>query len=80
MDGNTFRVFVTNRQGDGAELWRDYNQRAYCEQHIEKLKNGLYIHFYAFGCMALISKGADGSGVIALCETFAGFITNAAMV
>jgi hypothetical protein len=25
VDGYTFRVFVTNRQGDGAELWRDYN-------------------------------------------------------
>ena len=41
VDGYTFRVFVTNRQGDGAELWRDYNQRACCEQHIEELKNDL---------------------------------------
>jgi hypothetical protein len=37
VDGYTFRVFVTNRQGDGAELWRDYNQRVCCEQHIEEL-------------------------------------------
>jgi hypothetical protein len=41
VDGYTFRVFVTNRQGDGAALWRDYNQRACCEQHIEELKNDL---------------------------------------
>ena len=44
VDGYTFRVFVTNRleEGrDGAELWRDYNQRACCEQHIEELKNDL---------------------------------------
>jgi hypothetical protein len=41
VDGYTFRVFVTNRQGDGAELWRDYNQRACCEQHLEALKNDL---------------------------------------
>jgi hypothetical protein len=41
VDGYTFRVFVTKRQGDGAELWRDYNQRACCEQHIEELKNDL---------------------------------------
>jgi hypothetical protein len=41
VDGYTFRVFVTNRQGDGAELWRDYNQRACCKQHIEELKNDL---------------------------------------
>lgn len=41
VDGYTFRVFVTNRQGDAAELWRDYNQRACCEQHIEELKNDL---------------------------------------
>jgi hypothetical protein len=41
VDGYTFRVFVTNREGNGAELWRDYNQRACCEQHIEELKNDL---------------------------------------
>ena len=41
LDGYTFRVFVTHRQGDGAELWRDYNQRAYCEQPIEELKHDL---------------------------------------
>ena len=41
VEGYTFRVFVTNRQGDGAELWRDYNQRACIEQHIEELKNDL---------------------------------------
>lgn len=39
VEGYTFRVFVTNRQGDAAELWRDYNQRACVEQHIEELKN-----------------------------------------
>ena len=36
-----FRVFVTHRQGDGVELWRDYNQRACIEQHIAELKNDL---------------------------------------
>ena len=41
VEGYTFRVFVTNRPGDGAELWRDYNQRACIEQHIEELKNDL---------------------------------------
>jgi hypothetical protein len=41
VEGYTFRIFVTNRQGDGAELWRDYNQRACVEQHIEELKNDL---------------------------------------
>jgi hypothetical protein len=39
VEGYRFRVFVTNRQGDAAELWRDYNQRACVEQHIEELKN-----------------------------------------
>jgi hypothetical protein len=39
MGGHIFRVFVTNRQGDGAGLWRDYNQRTCCEQTIEELKN-----------------------------------------
>ena len=41
VDGYTFRVFVTNRQGDGAEIWRDYNERACCKQYIEALKNDL---------------------------------------
>jgi len=41
VPGYTYRVFVANRQGDEAELWRDYNQRACCEQHIEELKNDL---------------------------------------
>jgi hypothetical protein len=41
VDGYTFRVFATNRQGDAAQLWRDYNQRACVEQHIEELKNDL---------------------------------------
>ena len=41
VEGYTFRVFVTNRQGDAAELWRDYNRRACVEQHIEELKNDL---------------------------------------
>ena len=37
VDGYTFRVFVTNRQGDGAEIWRDYNKRACCKKYIEAL-------------------------------------------
>ncbi len=41
LDGYTFRVFVTNSQGDGAKLWRDYNQRACCKQHIEEIKSDL---------------------------------------
>jgi hypothetical protein len=39
VEGYTFRVFVTNRQGDAAELWRDSTPRACVEQHIEELKN-----------------------------------------
>jgi hypothetical protein len=38
VDGYTFRVFVTNRQGDTAELWRDYNQLACDGKQIEELK------------------------------------------
>ncbi len=41
VEGYTFRVFVTNREGDGVDLWRDYNQRACLGQHIEELKNDL---------------------------------------
>jgi hypothetical protein len=41
VPGYTFRVFVTNRQGEGVDLWRDYNQRACVEQHIEEVKNDL---------------------------------------
>jgi hypothetical protein len=35
VDDYIFRVFVANRQGDDAELWRDY------KQHVEELKNDL---------------------------------------
>lgn len=34
-------MFVTNRDEDPVELWRDYNQRACIEQRIEELKNDL---------------------------------------
>ena len=41
MPGYTYRMFVTNRNEDPVELWRDYNQRACVEQRIEELKNDL---------------------------------------
>ncbi|MEQ1750678.1 MAG: transposase [Prosthecobacter sp.] len=41
VPGYTYRVFVTNREEDLVELWRDYNQRACIEQRIEELKNDL---------------------------------------
>lgn len=42
VPGYTFRVFVTNREGDALELWRDYNQRAVVEQRIEELKSEMH--------------------------------------
>jgi hypothetical protein len=65
VDGYTFRVFVTNRRGDGAELWRDYNQRACCEQHIEELKNDLQADGF---CMR--DFHATESAFLAVCFTF----------
>jgi hypothetical protein len=38
VPGYTFRIFVTNRDGDALLLWRDYNKRATIEQRIEELK------------------------------------------
>ena len=65
LDGCTFRVFVTNRQGDGADLWRDYNQRACCEQHIEKLKNDLQVDGF---CMK--DFYATESAFLSVCLTY----------
>lgn len=65
VDGYTYRVFVTNRQGDGAELWRDYNQRACCEQHIEELKNDLQAEGF---CMQ--SFHATESAFLGVCFTY----------
>lgn len=42
VPGYTFRIFVTNREGDPLELWRDYNQRAVIEQRIEEIKNEMH--------------------------------------
>lgn len=42
VPGYTFRIFVTNREGDALELWRDYNQRAVVEQRIEELKSEMH--------------------------------------
>ena len=42
VPGYTFRIFVTNREGDPLELWRDYNQRAVVEQRIEELKSEMH--------------------------------------
>ena len=41
VPGYTFRVFVTNMDGDPVEIWRDYNMRADVENRIEELKNDL---------------------------------------
>jgi len=41
VPGCTFRVFVTNLPDPPQEIWRDYNQRAGVEQHIEELKSDL---------------------------------------
>lgn len=38
VPGYTFRIFVTNREGEALELWRDYNRRAVVEQRIEEIK------------------------------------------
>jgi hypothetical protein len=65
VEGYTFRVFVTNRQGDGAELWRDYNQRACVEQHIEELKNDLQADGF---CMQEFF--ATESAFLAVCFTY----------
>lgn len=65
VDGYTFRVFVTNRQGDGATLWRDYNQRACCEQHIEELKNDLQADGF---CMR--NFHATESAFLCVCFTY----------
>jgi hypothetical protein len=65
VEGYTFRVFVTNRQGDGAELWRDYNQRACIEQHIEELKNDLQADGF---CMR--DFYATESAFLAVCFTY----------
>lgn len=65
IEGYTFRVFVTNRQGDGAELWRDYNRRACVEQHIEELKNDLQADGF---CMR--DFFATESAFLAVCLTY----------
>lgn len=65
IEGHTFRVFVTNRKGDGAELWRDYNQRACIEQHIEELKNDLQADGF---CMQ--DFHATESAFLAVCFTY----------
>lgn len=65
VEGYTFRVFVTNRQGNGAELWRDYNQRACIEQHIEELKNDLQADGF---CMR--DFFATESALLAVCFTY----------
>ncbi len=38
----TYRVFVTNRDAEAMEVWRDYNKRAIIEQRIEELKAELH--------------------------------------
>ncbi len=65
MDGHTFRVFVTNREGCGMELWRDYNKQACVEQHIGELKND--VHADGF-CMR--SFFATGSLFLATCLAY----------
>ena len=65
VPGYTFRVFVTNCQGDGADLWRDYNKRACVEQHIEELKNDLQVQGF---CMQ--NFFATESAFLAVCFTF----------
>lgn len=42
LPGYTFRIFVTNREGDALDLWRDYNQRAVVEQRIEEIKSEMH--------------------------------------
>lgn len=41
VPGYVFRIWVTNRDEQAMELWRDYNGRATIEQRIEELKNDL---------------------------------------
>jgi hypothetical protein len=42
VPGYTYRVFVTNRDAEAMEVWRDYNKRAIIEQRIEELKAELH--------------------------------------
>jgi hypothetical protein len=42
VPGYTYRVFVTNRDAEAMEVWRDYNKRATIEQRIEELKAELH--------------------------------------
>ena len=36
LKGYTWRAFVTNSKAPAEEVWRDYNQRANCENHIKE--------------------------------------------
>ncbi len=36
LQGYTWRAFVTNSEAPTEEVWRDYNQRATCENHIKE--------------------------------------------
>ena len=41
VPGYTFRIFVTNREDEPEEIWRDYNRRADMENRIAELKHDL---------------------------------------
>ncbi len=65
MPRHTSRIFVTNREGDTQELWREYNQRAAVEQRIEEIK----IEMHAAGfCMRAFS--AKESAFLTVLFTF----------
>jgi len=65
VPGYTYRVFVTNREADAMEVWRDYNKRAIIEQRIEELKAELHADGF---CMQ--SFFATESAFLAVLFTF----------
>ena len=65
VPGYTYRVFVTNRDAEAMEVWRDYNKRAIIEQRIEELKAELHADGF---CMQ--SFFATESAFLAVVFTF----------
>ena len=65
VPGYTYRVFVTNRDAEAMEVWRDYNKRAVIEQRIEELKAELHADGF---CMQ--SFFATESAFLAVVFTF----------
>ena len=65
VPGYTYRVFVSNRDAEAMEVWRDYNKRAIIEPRIEELKAELHADGF---CMQ--SFFATESAFLAVVFTF----------